>query len=102
VLDTREILTEQLFIISKRKMACMANFIFIFFYMKHRTTEIAINLKGPECLPWWGEDLPQACLFSCLLTDMVDSYMDMVVDMRVADDMVEDTVEMGLAAAVVA
>jgi hypothetical protein len=43
---------------------------------------------------------------------MVDSYMDMVEDMRaaedmvedmrVAEDMVEDTVEMGLAAAVVA
>jgi len=33
---------------------------------------------------------------------MVDSYMDMVEDMRAAEDMVEDTVEMGLAAIVVA
>jgi hypothetical protein len=58
------------------------------------------------------EDLPRACLFSCLLTNMVDSYMDMVQDMRAAEDMVEDMraaedmvediVEMGLAAAVVA
>ena len=49
-----------------------------------------------------GEDLPQACLFSCFLTDMVDSHMDMVEDMRAAEDMVEDTMGMGLAAAVVA
>jgi hypothetical protein len=32
----------------------------------------------------------------------VDSYMDMVEDMRAAEDMVEDTVEMVVAAAVVA
>ena len=33
---------------------------------------------------------------------MVDSHMDMVENMRAAEDMVEGTVDMGLAATVVA
>jgi len=91
---------------------------FYFYYyffvgMKHRTTKIAINFKSGHNAYLGGRgDLPQACLFSCLLTHMVDSYTDMVEDMRAAEDMVEDmravedmvedTVEMSLAAAVVA
>jgi len=73
VLDTREILTEKLFIISKRKVACMAIFlgflsysniyiiIFILCYflyflnMKHRTNYNCNKFKRAKILTFVGE-----------------------------------------------